>query len=159
MSYTSKVYNVINKEKFLGSRDENFSLVMRNPICRSSWELRLMSCFDRNANIIKWGYETIVIPYINYDGKMHRYFMDFYVEILDKNNKIVKKLIEVKPSKETNINPPNRPKTNNRKALNRYMYEMKTYITNQNKWKATEQFCKKNGFIFEKVTEKELMLF
>jgi trans-aconitate methyltransferase len=55
-----------------------------------------MKWCDDNISIVEWGSETIIIPYISpIDNKIHRYFVDFYVKIKNKNNLIEKYLIEI----------------------------------------------------------------
>jgi len=161
MAFSQGIYNVVNRDKYLGTtssienNNRTFTLTMNDPIYRSSWEQRLMAMLDKNANVLRWGFENVIVPYINYDGKQHRYIMDFYCEIFQgKDTPTKKMLIEVKPFQQTQ--KPIRPKNNNRKAMNRFMYESKTYITNQNKWKATKLFCKKNNMEFKVMTEKDL---
>jgi len=154
MSWSQGYYKVINRNKYLGTMDKKYNLTNADPFYRSSWEKRLMYKFDKDPNVLRWGYENIIIPYTNYDGKVHRYIMDFYIEALDKNNNVKKILIEVKPRKDGE--PPKKPKIKNIKAMNRYMYEAKTYITNKNKWKSAKLFCEKKGMIFKIMTEKEL---
>ena len=161
VAFSQGIYKVVNREKYLGTtssttnNNRTFTHSMNDPVYRSSWEQRLMAMLDNNANIIRWGFENIIIPYMNFDGKQHRYIMDFYCEIFQGKDKPIKKLlIEVKPLQQTQ--PPKKPKINNRKAMNRFMYESKTYVTNQNKWKATKQFCKKNNMEFKIMTEKDL---
>ena len=37
---------------------------------------------DRNDKILEWGSEEIIIPYRSpLDGRVHRYFPDFYVKV------------------------------------------------------------------------------
>ena len=37
---------------------------------------------DRNEKIVEWGSEEFFIPYRSpLDGKIHRYFPDFYVKV------------------------------------------------------------------------------
>ena len=52
-----------------------------NIIYRSGWELKLMRYLDKHPHVTRWNSEEIIIPYRSpIDGKMHRYFPDFYVE-------------------------------------------------------------------------------
>lgn len=60
-------------------------------------------------------------------------------------------IVEVKPHKEV-IGPPVNP---TRKTKS-WVYEVKTYVTNQSKWKAAEEWCENRGYSFRIVTEKEL---
>lgn len=145
-SFYTGTYVVKNKEKYIGNK---------NPTYRSSWECRLMRYMDDNINVIKWGYECISIQYINrIDTKIHRYFPDFYAEIINNQGELNKFIIEIKPLTQTS--PPKQPKNNNQKAQKRYLNEASTYIINMCKWEACNDFCNKHGLIFKLVTEKEL---
>ena len=80
-----------------------------NIIYRSLWELKFMKYCDTTPSILKWSSEEIAIPYKSpVDNRVHRYFPDFYVKVRESSGKIVHKLIEVKPSKQTV--PPKKPK-------------------------------------------------
>jgi hypothetical protein len=111
--------------------------------------------FDNSTSVIKWGYEILKIPYLNViDKQIHRYYPDFYVEMIDKDNQVKKYIIEVKPSKQTE--PPKAPKNSNGRSQRRYMLEAQTYVINRCKWESATEFCKKNGFEFKVITEKEI---
>ena len=65
------IFNPTNPKKYVGKN---------NPIYRSGWELKFFRWADLNENILAWGSENIVIPYLNpLDGKVHRYFVDNYI--------------------------------------------------------------------------------
>lgn len=148
-------YNVKNKNKYMGCYDWKLKgITKNNPIPKSSWEKRVMSFCDYNKKVIRWGYEIIIVPYYDIDSKMHKYYLDFYVELYDNNNNIRKCLVEVKPIKDARM--PKKPKNNNKKALKRYMYERRSYIKNFNKWHAADNFCKKNGLEFVVLTERQI---
>lgn len=129
-----------NKEKFLGSK----------AIYRSSLELRFMKFCDSNENVVKWGSENVIIPYLNpLDGKIHRYFVDNFVMIKEGN--VTKKyLVEIKPSSQ--LSPPT---TKYRKKSN-LIYEQTMFITNKAKWQAAREWCNKKGLEFIIITEKQL---
>lgn len=130
-----------NKDKLVGGK----------AVYRSSLELRFMKFCDNNPNVLKWGSENIIVPYVNaIDGKVHRYFVDNYVMI--KEGDIIKKyLVEIKPSKQCI------PPTTKYKKKSNMIYEQTMYITNQCKWKAARDYCKKKGMEFIILTEKELL--
>ena len=126
-----------------------------NIIYRSGWELKLMSYLDKHPHVIKWNSEEIVIPYRSpIDGKMHRYFPDFYVEQINKQKKKEKVLIEVKPYAQTQA--PKVQNTKKNKPTKRYINEVKTWGINSAKWNAAEEFCKDRGYIFKIITENDL---
>jgi len=123
----------------------------RNIIYRSSWELKFMKYCDTRQNVLEWGSEEIVIPYRSpLDNKIHRYFVDFYVKIVDSNGVITKYLIEIKPSKQTV--PPKKPQ----RQTKSYIYEVTEYVKNQAKWKAAKEFCEDKMWKFKILTESEL---
>lgn len=131
------------------------------PYFRSSWEMRLMSYFDMNKNVVRWGSETLIIPYTStvyiMEGRENtgrRYYVDFYVEMRTPNGIINKIAIEVKPKKERL--PPNPPKKKSKKALENYNEAVKTYMTNQDKWRMAEMWCKANGMIFQVMDETNI---
>lgn len=125
-----------NKEKCLNTNIIRF---------RSSWERKFLGWCDSNTSVIKWGYEILPIKYLNpVKKRISIYLPDFYLEIVDKNGKLTKYVIEIKPSKETNS-----PKKKN-------LYESLTFVINISKWTAADKYCKKFGLEFKLVTEAEL---
>lgn len=146
-NYYQGVYTVKNTEKYIGNKMPKF---------RSSWESRLCYYMDNNDNVLRWGYENVIIPYrFSVDGKIHKYIIDFYAEIKDKNGDIKKYLIEVKPLSQTK--PPRKPKNKNKKAVKRYLYEQNQYIKNTDKWTTVQNFCKNNNLEFKILTEKTIL--
>ena len=129
---------------------------MGNPeliICRSGWEKALCIWLDHNKSVTKWVSEEVVVQYLcPTDRKMHRYFLDFFVEIKDKKGDIRKLLIEVKPKSQTV--PPKSTKGKRRATL---LEEQLTYIKNDAKWKAAREWAKKNGAEFVIWTEDHLI--
>lgn len=122
-----------------------------NPVYRSGLELAFMRFCDNNPNILKWGSESVVIPYYSpLDNKMHRYFVDNFVMIRE-GEKIVKYLVEVKPSSQTV-----EPTFSKRKKQSTVIYEQAQFVTNTAKWNACREYCAKKGFKFLILTEKEL---
>lgn len=120
-------------------------------VYRSSWELKFMRWCDTNDSVLEWGSETVIIPYVSpVDGKIHRYFVDFFVKIRNKDGSIQKYLVEIKPEKFTK--PPEIPKKKTRKFID----EVFLYGTNQAKWKAANEFCINQGWKFLVLTEKDL---
>ena len=67
-----------------------------NIIYRSLWERKFMVYCDKNANVLEWASEEIVIPYVSpVDHRSHRYFPDFYMKVRENNGSIKKYVIEV----------------------------------------------------------------
>ena len=133
-------YKVKNPEKYRGDPT--------NVTYRSSWELRFFNYCDRNSDILQWSSEEIVIPYKSpIDGRWHRYFPDVWIKTANDTY-----LIEIKPFKETQ-----EPKKRSRITKN-YLYEVKTWGINTNKWKAAQEFCADRKWKFKIITEKEMKL-
>ena len=40
---------------------------------------------DNNPSILQWGSEEIIIPYRAPDGKVRRYYPDFYIKVREKS--------------------------------------------------------------------------
>lgn len=139
------------KGKFIPRNVSKYRGDYRNIIYRSSWELKFMKYCDLNKNILEWGSEEIVIPYRSpLDGRVHRYFVDFYIRVKDINGNIQKYLIEVKPKKQTK-----EPKVQ-KKMTKKYIYEVTEYAKNQAKWNAAREYCDDRNYKFMLITEDEL---
>jgi hypothetical protein len=110
-----------------------------------------MKWCDKNQSVEEWGSETVIVPYISpIDRKAHRYFVDFYVKVRNKNGSLQKYLIEIKPERFTK--PPAIPK----KKTKRFIDEVFQYSVNDAKWKAAFEFCKDRNMTFMILTEKDL---
>ena len=143
MSYKG-MFRPTNPKKYKG--DPN------NVIYRSSWELKLMLYLDKHPEVVQWSSEEIVIPYRSpIDGRLHRYFPDFYVK-KEVNGRIETLLIEVKPKVQT------RPPTVQKKRTKKYINEVMTWGINEAKWKAAKLYCEDRDWKFVLMTEKELGL-
>ncbi len=143
MAY-SGVYKPTNPQKYKG-----------NPtriIYRSLWERKFMYFCDHNESIVEWGSEEVIIPYrCPTDGRVHRYYPDFYMKVVSKSGMYSKYLIEVKPKKQTK--PPNdKPK----KKTASWKREVLTYAKNRAKWSAAEDFCEDRQMKFLILTEDHL---
>ena len=78
---------------------------------RSGWELNFMKYLDRQPEVLRWSSEEIIIPYKSpIDGRMHRYFPDFWVKTAKGET-----LIEIKPKKQP------KPPKQNPKHKRRYL--------------------------------------
>ena len=106
---------------------------------------------DRNDNVLSWGSESVVIPYLSpKDGKSHKYFVDFILKLSTPNGE-KKFIVEVKPEKQ--IHPPD---TKYRKKKGTVLYEQLTYAVNLSKWDAARQWANRNGYEFTIITDKDL---
>lgn len=143
-NYTQGIYSPKYPLKYKGSLPI---------IYRSKLELLTMRYLDNNPNILTWGSESVVIPYMSpKDGRIHKYFVDMVASLKDRNDgKIKKILIEVKPEKQT------RPPTESiRKKPKTLLYEKMTWAVNQAKWEAARAWCKNKGYIFIILNEKHI---
>ena len=143
MSYKGK-YIPNNPKKYKGNPSQ--------VIYRSLWERKVMVYCDRNDKVLEWGSEEVIVPYRSpWDGKIHRYFPDFYMLVKQKSGNVKKFLIEVKPKSQCK-SPNKNPK---RKTKNWYK-QVKAWGINQAKWKSAEQYCKDKGMEFKILTEDHL---
>jgi len=127
-----------------------------NIIFRSSLEYSFCVFLDKNKNIKKWGSEIIVIHYRDLQGNSHKYFTDFYYELIIDNdsNNFKRVIVEVKPERE--LYPPTRPKNETAKSLENYEYAVRTHVKNKLKWQAAFEYAKKRKMEFVIITEKRL---
>ena len=142
MSYKGR-YTPKNPKKYRGNP--------HNVIYRSLWERKFMVYCDHSESIIEWGSEEVVIPYKSpWDGRIHRYFPDFYIKIKTNEGTTKKLIVEIKPKKQTKA-----PKEPERKTK-RYLNEVRTWGVNSSKWKYATECCKDNGMEFKILTEDDL---
>lgn len=140
---------MFHKRKFTPVFPEKYAGDTTNIVMRSSWETRFASWCDKNPSIVKWNSEETIIPYrCPTDNRIHRYFVDFKIT----TNAGKTYLVEVKPSAQTQ--PPVFPG----KRTQRYLMESLTFIKNQAKWKAAEEYAKDRGWEFKIITEHDLGL-
>ena len=139
------------KSIFKPQHPEKYQGNPNNIICRSSWERRFCHWCDINENIIRWASEEFSIPYLSpVDGKVHRYYPDFLIEVKEMNGQVKKYVVEVKPKKQT------LPPVKKERVTKNYLYECQQYAVNQAKWKYAREFCLDNGVEFKVITEDEL---
>ena len=140
------------KGKFKIKNPQKYKGNPTNIIYRSLMELRFMKWCDTSEKILTWNSEEVIIAYISpIDNKRHRYFPDFLIQT-EKGWT----LIEVKPQVQTK--PPKKLIVENLtlKKKRRYVNAVQTWLVNEAKWKAAEQICKKKGWKFQIMTEKQL---
>ena len=143
MAYKGK-YSPINRDKYQGNPS--------NVIYRSLWERKFMKWCDMYPDVIKWGSEETVIPYISpIDKKIHRYFVDFYIQVRTNQGEIKSYLVEVKPKKYTKP-----PPTNPKKKTARWFGEVKNWGVNSAKWKAATEYARDRHWDFIILTEDHL---
>lgn len=133
-------YKPRNPHKYAGDVDKI--------VYRSSYELQMHTFLDNNERVLRWSSEEVVIPYVKpTDGKIHRYFPDYWVEYVNKDGEILQEIIEVKPKSQTRS-----PRKNSKSLL----YEQRTLAINMAKWAAADAFCKAHNMRFRIITERSV---
>lgn len=110
-----------------------------------------MNWCDNNPSVQRWNSEETKIPYIcASDNKPHMYFVDFRIQIINKNKEVKTYLVEIKPESQT-IPPPFKGK-----KTKRYLTESMTFLKNQSKWDAASRYAIDRGWEFVVLTERHL---
>lgn len=134
-------------------------------VYRSKWELHFMIYCDQKDIIAKWSCEHIAIPYQDKNGKIHRYYPDFYIERIDPNDpdNYIRAIVEIKPGNEIqpdfvnpdgSIKPPEiYLKKITAKSLESYEYKLKTYQKNLYKWTKAKIWCEQRHLNFHLMNE------
>lgn len=150
-------YKVLNSHKFIKPLDEYMQSCKwkdNSPWIQYKSRLeRIAFCYaDLNPKILKFSIEPFAIQYFKpLDGKMHRYYIDMYVEFVTGQ----KFLVEVKSFAETQY--PRKPSVATPKAILRYKDQLETYSTNASKWATAKLFAQQRGMQFIILTENELI--
>ena len=143
MSYQGK-YRPEHPKKYKGNP--------ANIVYRSLWERKFMRYCDLNESVYQCQSEEFFIPYKSpIDNKYHRYFPDFFVKYKDRTGKIRTMVIEVKPKKQCQ-EPPRNPK----RRTKAWAESVKTWVINQAKWSAAEEYCADRNYEFKIMTEDDL---
>lgn len=144
--YYQGFFKATNPEKYKGNPN--------NIVYRSQWEFRYMRELDHDPNVISWQSEEVVIPYRDpTTRRIRRYFPDFVVT-KKVGSDIKTYVIEIKPASQ--CTPPK--KGFGRRAQQKYLKEAVTFAVNQAKWQYAKDFCKRRGWEFVVLTEKELKI-
>jgi hypothetical protein len=116
------------------------------PTFRSSWEWSFMRFCDTNPSVQKWASEAISIPYRDpLTGRQTIYVPDFFIQYVDKNNKMHVELIEVKPASQHIL-----------ERVGKNKYNQAQFVKNQAKWTAANAWCKQQGIKFRVLNENDL---
>jgi hypothetical protein len=116
------------------------------PTYRSSWEWSFMNFCDNNPSIIKWASEAIQIPYRDpLTERQTVYVPDFFIQYVDKKNRILTELIEIKPASQTIL-----------ERVGKNKYNQAQYVKNQAKWKAATLWCGQQGIKFRILNENDI---
>lgn len=111
-------------------------------IYRSSYEKKFIYWLENNKTIKYWGSECFFINYTSIiDGKIHRYFPDYFIEFIDGT----KMVVEIKPYNQTH-----KPINENN------IWANKEYMKNISKWKAAKEYCDARGYKFKILTENTI---
>jgi hypothetical protein len=147
-AYKQGYYRPKNPDKYIGD--------VTNIKFRSSWEYVFSDYLDINDKILKWACEQPIITYKDLQNKVHRYYPDFYYEMMrnDDPNNLERVIVEVKPAAE--LYPPVKPKKETAKTLERYEYAVRMHIKNKLKWSAAEEYAIKRKMKFVIITEDTL---
>ncbi len=130
-------FTITQPEKYVGTKI---------PTYRSSWEWSFMRFCDTNKSVQKWASEAINIPYRDpLTGRQTIYVPDFFIQYVDKNNKIIVELIEVKPASQTIL-----------ERVGKNKYNQAQYVKNQAKWAAANIWCRQQGIKFRILNENDL---
>jgi hypothetical protein len=145
-------YKLVNYQKFIEPLDKYMNSFKDNHIkYKSKLELTAFIYADTNENISKWSIEPFNIKYTKpTDQKIHRYFVDMFLEFKSGN----KFIVEIKPFKDTI--QPKKPVTESLKSSISYQKSLMTFCINQAKWTAAKKFAEDNNMKFIVLTEKEL---
>ena len=143
MAYKGR-YKPLNPKKYVGNSSQ--------VIYRSLWERKLMVYCDNNNAVLEWGSEEVIIPYRSpWDGRIHRYFPDFYMKVRQSSGAIKKFIVEVKPKYQT------KPPVKNPKLKTKKWYkEGQNWGVNSAKWKSATEYCKDQNMEFKILTEDHL---
>ena len=116
------------KGKYQPSHPRKYKGNPSNIIYRSLWERKFMVYCDLNENILEWGSEEIIIPYRSpVDGKVHRYFPDFYIKVRESTGYTKNILL-----RSNQRNKQHHPKNQNAKPLDIFVRRMSMLRTKQN---------------------------
>ena len=130
-------FTMKNQHKYVGTN---------HPHYRSSWEFMFMKTCDEHPNIHHWASESVKIPYkCPVTNKHTVYVPDFFIQYLDKNNKMQVELIEIKPASQQLQEKVGKSKVN--QAM---------FIKNQAKWAAATIYCKQQGIKFRVLNQYDL---
>lgn len=135
--FASDFFNITNPAKYVGNK---------RPRYRSSWEWQFMKFCDTNPSIQKWASEAISIPYRDpLTNRNTIYVPDFFIQYLDKNNRLNSEIIEIKPASQTLL-----------ERVGKNKYNQAQYVKNQAKWQAATIWCKQQGLKFRVINENDI---
>lgn len=144
--------NKPGKDRFIPLNEDKYVGDLNKIQIRSSWERLFCQWLDVNPQVKKWSSEIMHIEYFDpVKRKKRRYYPDFLMQVEDKQGNLITYLVEVKPHKESH--PPRADKRKTKKTL---MREELKWLTNQAKFQAATEYCKRRKWVFKIITEREL---
>ncbi|AMQ66009.1 head completion protein [Stenotrophomonas phage vB_SmaS-DLP_6] len=142
MAYRGK-YKPINTSKYNGDPTQI--------TYRSNLERKVMRYFDLHKDVLSWSSEEVIVPYRSpIDNRVHRYFVDFWVKMVDVDGNVKQLLIEVKPLAQC------KEPVKKTRVTRRYLSEVQTWAVNKAKWSAAKSYSDSRGWRFVIMTEKEI---
>jgi hypothetical protein len=130
-------YAMTNPAKYVGTKV---------PTYRSSWEHTFMRFCDTNPSILKWASEAVQIPYRDpLTGRQTVYVPDFFIQYVDKKNRILSEIVEIKPASQTIL-----------ERVGKNKYNQAQFVKNQAKWAAANLWCKQQGLSFRILNENDI---
>lgn len=136
--YKQGYYYPKNKEKFISRTGY--------AIYRSGLELDYFRILDNSPMVKSWGSEEVIIPYY-FNEKMHKYYIDLYVEYINGQ----KLFIEIKPWKQTQ-----EPHWSPRRKRENYIAECIEFEKNKAKWQSAVVWAGQVNAKFRILTEKDI---
>jgi hypothetical protein len=130
-------YTITNPEKYVGTKV---------PTYRSSWEWSFMKFCDTNPSVQKWASEAVQIPYRDpLTGRQTVYVPDFFIQYIDKTNRVHTELIEIKPASQTIL-----------ERVGKNKYNQAQFVKNQAKWASANLWCRQQGIKFRILNENDI---
>ena len=125
-------------------------------IYRSSCERKFMMWCDMNDKVLSWSSEPVEIKYWSrQDNKPHKYYPDFYFKQKKANGDVLEYLVEIKPKAQ--IQKPEPPKKNSKKALESYKFLAEQYVRNMDKYNAAKTYSEGRNWNFIVLTEETIL--
>jgi len=156
--YKTGEYVLVHPEKYKGTK---------KLVYKSSFEHRVFYWCDLNKNILEWDYEPFPINYLFMlpdnapehernltDKKEHKYWPDVVAKVKQSNGNVETFILEIKPYSQTV--KPTEPKKKTKKSINKFLTALQEYLKNMKKWEYADIYAKKNGMIFQVLTERQI---
>jgi len=130
-------FNMKHPDKYVGTK---------LPTYRSSWEWSFMNFCDNNENVQKWASEAVQIPYRDpLTDRQTVYVPDFFIQYVDRNNRVITELIEIKPASQTIL-----------ERVGKNKFNQAQFVKNQAKWAAAGLWCRQQGIQFRILNENDI---